>query len=366
MLLIVLCLAGAAFFTACALLLQGALYRPVRALPLVVTRRSDATEDLFSITLRRSLAMRWLPLPRFAAGQSVQLAIPGESIKRRYSIARWVSLPFAYELTIKREAQGRFSPLLAEYAHVGARLWVSRPGGHFTLPQHVERSRAVFIAGGVGITPLLAMFDQWAASWKAARRPYQKVHLYWQLRHEQDAVYREALMTLAQKWPQVSVRILVSRPTLGPAEKIGIDLLCAELGDFADTDFYLCAGPGLLDSMLVALKAAGVAEDALHFERFALGAASTPEANWTIAFGNARFPFAGHASLLDALEEQRLPVDADCRTGSCGRCLLVVEQGEADHRITPEYAVPPGHVLACCAFPKSDLRLRTIRTTETQ
>ena len=107
--LIVLGLAAAAFATAVALLVRGVSYRPASRLNLVVSRRDNAAGDLFSITLRRPFRSCLLPLPRFAAGQSVQIAIPGEPVMRRYSIARWRSLPFAYELTIKREPHGRFS-----------------------------------------------------------------------------------------------------------------------------------------------------------------------------------------------------------------------------------------------------------------
>lgn len=354
--LIVLGLAVSAFATAVVLLIRGVLNRPASRLNLVVSRRANAADDLFSITLRRPFPSRLLPLPRFAAGQSVQLAIPGEPVMRRYSIARWCAIPFAYELTIKREPHGRFSRRLADYARPGARLLASRPGGRFTLPGRSAHGRVVFIAGGVGITPLLAMLDQWSE----ALRPYRQAHLYWQVRHGHEALYRDALGTLAQRHPQLRVRILVSRPSEGHAEKISAELLAVELGTLSDTDFYLCAGSALLDSMLVSLGRSGVAAEALHFERFTLGAEAGSDQGWTLAYQGEHFPFGARASLLDAIEARCLAIDSDCRTGSCGRCMLAVEEGEARHRITPEYAVPPRHVLACCAVPKSDVRLRAV------
>src|SRR3990167_7153015 len=353
--LIILCLAGVVFMAATALLVRGTLYRSPRPLALVVAQRRNTAGDLFSLTLRRPGLGRLLPLPRYAAGQSVALTIPGETTKRRYSIARWQALPFAYELTIKREPQGRFSPRLGDYARVGARLEVGRPDGHFTLPENAAARRAVFIAGGVGITPLLAMLDHWAKT----RRSYPEVHLYWQVRHEQEALYREALVSLAKKHPKLRVRILVSRPAQGCAEKISASLLGAELESLVNTDFYLCAGSGLLDPMLSDLGEAGVAAESLYFERFTLGGADVAE-DWRIHYQGEQFSSAGHASLLDAIEAQRLAIDSDCRTGSCGRCLLAVEEGKAKHRVVPEYAVPPRHVLACCAVPQSDLQLRAV------
>lgn len=353
--LLALVLASLAFITAVGLLVRGALYRPRQALRLVVAERKDHGVDLFTLRLRRIGIWRWRPLPRFKAGQSVAVSFPGDTLKRRYSIARWQALPFSYELTIKREAQGRLSPRLAEEARCGTRLAVGYPEGHFTLPGNPTAHRAVFIAGGVGITPLLAMLEQWATM----RRSYPEAHLYWQVRHEQEAIYRDVLLMLTKRSHALRVRLLVSRPQQGRSERISVEWLRAELGAFSRTDFYLCAGTRLLESLLTGLKAAGVADEALHFERFTLGPADAAQ-DWRIHYQGREFSAAGHASLLDAIEAQGLPIDSDCRTGSCGRCLLAVESGQIKHRIEPEYTVLPGQALACCAVPLSDVRLRTM------
>ncbi len=296
-----------------------------------------------------------MPLPRFAAGQSVALSIPGQALKRRYSLARWQRLPWTYELAIKLEPEGRFTPRLAEHARTGARLQVGRPDGHFTLAPRPAHRSAVLIAGGVGITPLLAISDQWAASLHA---PYAELRLYWQVRHAPEALYRDTLAALARQHPQLQVRILVSRPAAGPAERISAALLAAELGPLSDSDYYLCASNQLLDALLDGLGAAGVPAEQLHFERFGLGTLGASDQAWSIGYQGKRFSSEGHASLLDAIEAQSLPLDADCRTGSCGRCLVAVESGTAQHRVTPECKVPCGHVLACCALPTSDVQLR--------
>jgi ferredoxin-NADP reductase len=350
---IFLAMAGVTFLMAAGLLLAGVWHRPWRALRLVVAARRDATADLFVLTLRRRGLARILPLPRFAAGQSVALAIPGDAARRRYSIARWQAVPFTYELAIKREPQGRFSPLLAEHAKPGALLVVGRPDGRFAFPRRTAARRAVFIAGGVGITPLMAMIDQWSKT----RRPYAEAHLYWQVRHEQEVLYRGPLAPGFKRRNSVHARILVSRPSIGAGEKFSVDLLVAELGTLTDTDFYLCASSSLLDHLIAGLKARGVAKEALHFERFSLPANGEPHQGWTVEFAGHRFEFAGHRSLLEAIESQSLPIDADCRTGTCGRCLVRIEHGLAHHRVAPDCDVPPGHVLACCALPGSHVRV---------
>lgn len=197
------------------------------------------------------------------------------------------------------------------------------------------------------------MLDQWASM----RHSYSEAHLYWQVRHEQEAIYRDVLLMLSKRSPTLQVRLLVSRPQHGSPERISVEWLRAELGAFSHTDFYLCAGTSLLESLLAGLRAAGVADEALHFERFTLGPADMAQ-DWRIHYQGRQFSAAGHASLLDAIESQGLPIDSDCRTGSCARCLLMVEDGQAKHRVAPECVVAPGQVLACCAVPLSDVRLR--------
>lgn len=354
--------AGAAFFGAVYLLLRGMSYRPKQRLQpirLIVASRTEAAGDLFTLRLKRRGLRRCLPLPRFTGGQSIALSIPGEKLKRRYSLARWQWLCWTYEVTIKREPDGRFSPRLFEHAQQGATLDVGRPEGHFLLASSSPRPRAVLIAGGVGITPLLAMLDQWAPR----QRTYAHMHLYWQIRHDEETLYRDVLTDLQQRCPALQVRILVSRPTQGTGERVSVELMTRELGTLFNTDFYLCASTALLDSMLAALTEAAVPAEAQHYERFSLGPAEGGDEGWRLEYSGQQFTADGHPSLLDALEAQGFEVDADCRTGSCGRCLLGVETGEFQYRSSPECAVPTAHVLSCCALPKSHMRLRAPTTT---
>lgn len=352
---ILLALATAAFLAAVVLLVRGIGYRPTRPLRLQVLKRQDAPGDLFVLHLGRAGWARCLPLPRFAAGQSLRLRIPGQTTQRRYSLARWRRLPWTYELAIKREPHGRFSSGLHGHAQPGAELLAERPDGHFTLKRRPDGTRAVLIAGGVGITPLLAMLDAWSAR---LRLGYTEVHLYWQMRHADEAIYRDTLDALVRRNPGLRVRILISRPTQGAGVRIDADLLRQELGTLHDKDYYLCASNQLLDAMLAGLGAAGVGAERLHYERFSLGALTPTEQAWTIHCQGRSFSSEGHASLLAAMEAATLPLDADCRTGSCGRCLVAVSAGSATHLIQPEFTVPVGHVLACCARPTSDVQLQ--------
>jgi ferredoxin-NADP reductase len=346
----------AAFIVATALLLRGAWLRPARPrLTLQVTQRHDYPNDWFTLVLQRPWYARLRPLPRFAAGQSVAVSLPGSALRRRYSLARWHKWPRRYEITVKREIQGKFSPRLAAQARLGTRIKVEAPGGDFVLPQGPTPRRLVLIAGGVGITPLLAMLDQLQGvhSW-------QEIHLYWQVRFEHEWIYRDALQQHAKRDARVRLRLLASRPAAGAAERISLAMLQQELGSLLDTTFLMCANPSMLDDLSIGLQAHGVAPSAIHFERFTLGTPAQDAGAWQLSIAGKSLAFSGHASLLDALEDAGVSLPSDCRTGTCGQCRLNLLSGQVWPLVQAEFAVSSGQILACCCVPQSDLTLSLV------
>ncbi len=311
-----------------------------KPLKLVITARRDPSADLFIFQLARPWWCRFIALPPFQGGQSVAVSIPGSDEMRYYSLARWKAKTRRYELAIKREPHGQFSPRLHGYAQPGKKLLIGQPQGEFTLLPYTPKNRAVFIAGGIGITPLLAMLDQW----RQQHQPYQDAMLYWQVRYQQDAIYQDQL--------GYGPRILVSRPSHGQPQRISAELLQRELGSLADCDIYLCAGQGMINALLPQLQQAGVHNSAIHIEHFNLLASGRSDC--TIHYQEHSFSCSGHGNLLNAVEAQGLRIDSGCRAGFCGQCLVNVDKGRVEHFITPEYHAPPGQALACCAIPKTE------------
>lgn len=341
-------------------LLRAWLYRPVRPLLLTVIERHTIDDQLFQLRLARTGWRRCLPLPRYRAGQSVGLQFADHPLTRRYSLARWYAWPWHYELTIRRESHGRLSTRLYQHAQVGQTLWVKRPAGHFVwpVPAHQHTQRVVLVAGGVGITPLLAMLDQWQHDAK----PHHQVHLYWQVRDEQEWMYRQALDELCRHTP-LQVHLLASRPHLPdtPAQRLSVERLLTDLGQLDDVHFVFCTGNALLEAMTTGLQAAGVPDTQIHFERFALAHQDTG-GPWQVQVDQQTIVFDQHASLLDALEHHAIPIAADCRTGSCGQCRVRLLSGEGMDRVRPECNVGQHERLACCLIPTSDLHI-SLRST---
>lgn len=340
-----------------AALVRGIFYRPTpKYLDLVITQRANTQSEWFRLVLRRPWYARWQPLPRFRAGQSIAITPTGSKTKRRYSLARWHKIPFSYEVTIKREPLGKVSNPLWLDAQVGNRLRITPPSGEFVLA--AVESPLAFIAGGVGITPLLAMLDEHLPRTRATRSQTQPIHLFWQVRYEHEWIYQPALTRLQHQYPQLKVHFLVSQPERPEqaAHRININLLRAKLGKLSDYHYYLCASETLLDNLCSALESNGVPHGQIHFERFSIASGGATGV-WTLNVKGSAITFDGHKTLLDALEENNIPINSDCRTGSCGECQVTLSQGTTKNIIQPEFTPGAGRALACCCIPQSDLVL---------
>lgn len=331
---------------------RGIFYRPApKNLKLRVTQRFDYPSEWFTLALRRPLLWCWLPLPRFQAGHSIAINSTVSTTKRRYSLARWSALPFSYQVTIKREVLGKVSNALWRDAQPNTMLNVSLPSGEFVIQANPNQP-LVFIAGGVGITPLLAMLDEQLGKVRAP------IHLFWQVRAEHEWVYKTELEQLVKRHSHLHTYLLASRPEAvgSKAERISSELIQQKLGKLTLTaaHFYLCASQYLLDSLIDGLSVAGVPSTQIHFERFSVATQGTT-GQWALNIQGQNIPFDQHKTLLDALEDGAINIASDCRTGTCGQCQIRVTQGTTRQVITPEFIPTEGCVLACCCVPESDL-----------
>jgi predicted ferric reductase len=137
----------------------------------------------------------------------------------------------------------------------GTRVFAEGPYGAFTA-LHRTRRDALFIAGGVGITPIRALLEE--ADGHAV--------VVYRVASERDAVLHEELRELAlAKGAELHL-------VTGPAhpEKLGPDQLAALVPDAAERDVFLCGPPGMRNAAVRSLRALGVPASRIHFERFML------------------------------------------------------------------------------------------------
>jgi ferredoxin-NADP reductase len=225
---------------------------------------------------------------------------------------------------VLREPAGRGGSALVHDALVpGEPVRVGGPRNHFPLR---PAPRYLFIAGGIGITPLLPMLA-------AAQAGGADWRLVYGGRTATSMAFTGELR--AAHGGRVSVH---------PEDEQGPLDLAALLGDPADDTLVYCCGPGsLLDA--VARRCSHWPDGVLHVERFAPAAPAPAAAGPTNPGPTADGPFdveltltgvtlrvPADRSVLEVLEEHGVPVLSSCREGTCGTCETAVLGGRVEHR----------------------------------
>jgi uncharacterized protein len=304
---------------------------------------------------------------------------------RQRDVVRCYSLsdlpnPHHYRVTIKRvmapqdragAPPGWASNHLHDHVQVGRVLQVKAPAGHFCIDADA-RVPAVFVAAGIGITPLLSMLG-----WCLSTQPARPVHLYYGVRDAKLHAFKAQLEAWARRHPQLKLHVVYSRAGTDDvhgrdfqhAGHVDIELLRRTL-PHGRHQFYLCGPAPMMESLVPALAAWGVPQADIHCEAFGpasvrVGQPGPTTAVPTVQTLEVRFERSGRtlvwdeqdASLLDFAERHAVAVNSGCRSGSCGTCETRVLAGEVRYANPPDHDVAPGHCLLCVGTPASPLVL---------
>ncbi|WP_128376330.1 PDR/VanB family oxidoreductase [Streptomyces cavernae] len=282
--------------------------------PLVVTDRAHAADGVVSLTLRRPDGQ---PLPSWAPGAHIDLFLEGGLI-RQYSLCGSPSDPGAWQIAVLREPQGRGgSSYVHERLTQGAVVRARGPRNNFPLrpaPRHL------FIAGGVGITPLLPMVEAAAAAGTDWRLLY-------------GGRTRSSMAFLDRLAPHGD-RVLVR-----PQDEYGLLDLAEFLGTPREGTLVHACGPEPL-LQAVRERCADWPPGTLGIERFApVPAGATTDGpnsdtpfDVVLARAGRTLTVPPDRSVLEVLMEAGVPVDYSCQEGTCGTCETDVLDGEPDHR----------------------------------
>ncbi|WP_426131707.1 pyridoxamine 5'-phosphate oxidase family protein [Pararhizobium sp. PWRC1-1] len=308
------------------------------------------------------------------AGQHlpIRVRIPGadKSVIRTYTLSAAPS-DGIYRISVKRD--GAVSQYLHDHIRVGDTIEARAPAGDFTIDANVTRP-AVLLAGGVGITPLLAMLRHviYEGLRKQRIRP---IILFHAARSKNERPFDREIAELVNAG-QGAVRLIrVLSDAAGAAEgidydaigRIDMELLSRHL-PFGDYDFYVCGPPQFTQSLYDGLRGYNIADSRIHAEAFGPSSltrtldagvtapvrqppstkpvsvafmGSLKEARWT--------PEAG--TLLELAESRGLEPEFSCREGTCGTCRTKLTKGAVTYIKEPTAAIAEGEVLLCCAVP---------------
>ncbi len=280
-------------------------------------------------------------LPPFTAGAHLSVRVPNGSI-RRYSLCNDPAERDRYVIAVKREAQGRGGSIsLVDGTRVGDLLPVSAPRNDFPLAEDADHH--IFIAGGIGITPILSMIHRLRATGGS-------FSLYYCTRSPAVTAFREALTA-----PDLAGAVRLHHDGGDPA--CALDLWPVVETRRRNAHLY-CCGPR---PMMQAVRdmTGHWPHTAVHFEDFGTSPA-TPGASEDRPF-TVRLAHSGRTvevpagvSILEALRAEGLCLPSSCESGSCGACLTGLADGEADHRdlvLSPDER--SSHIIICVSRARS-------------
>ncbi len=244
----------------------------------VIARHEPASENIMSLYMEPADGQ---PLAPHVPGQYIGLyATPpdGRTIMRNYSLSNAPGTPY-YRISVKREPApeagapaGVFSNYLHDHLQVGDRVQLTPPCGNFTLdlPQD-EHNPLVFIAGGVGVTPLLSMLYS-ALEKSAGLRPV--VFIQGTLNGAVHA-FAEELRTLKTKYPNLCAHVRYSAPTANDrkqschdSEGLIDEALLDSLVEDNPATYYFCGPMPMLQHIQRILRHRSVPAQDVRYEFF--------------------------------------------------------------------------------------------------
>lgn len=251
-------------------------------------------------------------LPGFEPGSHIDLHLPN-GVLRQYSLCGDPGDTRHYRLGVRDIGGGQSSSLIHRELRPGAIVTVSMPRNNFPL---VDSKRYIFIAGGIGITPLLPMMRAAAAAGK------QWTLLYCN-RREDAAPFLAEIRSLGGC---VSLHSSESGTRLDPAQR---------LAQVEEETLIYCCGP---ERLMTAVEEATRAwpPGSVHFEWFQPRTRSAEEASGSCEIvchvSGTTITVPAGKSILDALFEAGIDAPSSCHQGICGTCETRVISGEIDHR----------------------------------
>ena len=301
-------------------------------LPLQILQIRLETADTASFDL---VAADEQLLPPFTAGAHINVQIPGGP-QRSYSLVNAPSERRYYRITVKRDpaSQGG-SAWFHDKARVGAQLQVSLPANDMALEE--EAPLNVFIAGGIGITPMMSMIErlqQRGGQWQ----------LHYSARTPQLMPFRTALQRL-----DANDQIQLYFTGEGAAR---MDMERIVRSTPAQAHLYACGPAGLIDDFIAATQERS--PQTVHYERFSAvkPAATTGGFALKLLRDGRTLQVSQGQSILDVLLDANIDVQYACTQGVCGTCRLNVADGMPDHRddyLSDEDKAANNCIIACCS-----------------
>ena len=280
-------------------------------------------------------------LPPFTAGAHIEVHMDGH-LARSYSIANDPAQTDRYVIAVNKEAAGRGgSRFMHANIRVGQTLRVEAPRNNFELFEQAPHS--VFIAGGIGVTPMLSMI----ARMQRLGKPWT---LHYGGRERRLMAFLDELMGMKQLGADVRLHV--------DAEAGGRVLdMVSVVRDCPPGSHLYCCGP---KPMLAAFEDATQAlpQERVHVEYFSAKEEAAADGGFVVQLARSgrTLPVAAGKTILDTILDAGVQADFSCMEGVCGSCEVKVLDGVPDHRdsvLSNKERAANDRMMVCCSGSRS-------------
>ncbi len=280
-------------------------------LDLVVKKVEHVAQDVVALTLASEDGS---DLPEWTPGAHVDLVLAG-GLTRQYSLCGRTSDAAWWKVAVLKAPDSRGGSEAVHALQEGGTVRVRGPRNHFPV---ASSPRYLFVGGGIGITPLLAMIHEV----EAAGAEWE---LHYGGRSRSSMAFLDELAAYGDR-----VHVV-------PQDESGLLDLDTMLGSpRPDTLVYACGPEPLLDAVERGCSAYGWPAGTLHLERFAAKKVDAPaveqEFDVILQRSGRTLPVPADRSVFDVVREAGVSVLGSCLEGVCGTCETEVLEGEVDHR----------------------------------
>jgi phthalate 4,5-dioxygenase reductase subunit len=284
-------------------------------LKLKVDRKAQIAADVFLFELRSPDGSC---LPAFTPGAHITVTAPSGQ-KRRYSLCNDCSERDRFVIAVKREDGGRGGSLsITQDLHEGDEVTIEPPGNDFEMSRF-EPTSTIFIAGGIGITPIRAMMLL------CIRQNEPNFKLYYFTRTPDLMAFRNEFLG-----PEFAGKVILHHDNGDP--HLAYDLWPV-LEEQNGAHLYCCGPKGLMDA--VRDMTGHWSDSSVHFEDFVGGSAAQADDKpfeVRLARSGKNYEVVPGISILDTLRKNGHTLASSCESGTCGTCRTRFVAGEPDHR----------------------------------
>ena len=285
---------------------------------VIVAGLTHEAQDVVGLELR---APTGAELPAFTSGSHIDVFLPN-GICRQYSLANNPAERHRYVIGVGLAAKSRGgSSYVHQQLKAGDQIEISAPRSLFGLGDGAAEH--CFIAGGIGITPIMSMIRHC----EATGQPWRLLYC---VRSRSRAAFAWTLAGFGGR-----VQLFVDEEAAGGRPALEQWLAATPAGSHV----YCCGPDGLMNAVEAAAQIQGLPKAAVHFERFAppeaaaaQNAANKGEFTVVLHRSGERISVGADQSLLEALECAGQSLPFSCREGMCRSCEIPLVSGEADHR----------------------------------